>query len=139
MEIFFGEDNGAGVAVRERHDLRGVNVIGDVFGPALFGKDRLAAENVPRHNGESDARRLDGEDLVDMLPCEKTAKFPRHVVEKHGVELVVEKAVHLEYTAGTDLPVGKYAPLQKLHISCPPEQKLMNRKKPVGFDRLCFG
>ena len=60
-----------------------------------------------------------------MLPREKTPELLRHVIKKLRVELVVEKAVDLEYPAGLDLPVGKYALLQKLHDGYPPEYEYM--------------
>ena len=127
--------------MREGGDLCGVHIIRDVPGFAFFGEHRPAAEHIRRHHCQRDARRFDREHLVDTLPREKALVLLRHVIEKRRVKLMVEKAVDPEDPAGLYYTVGKYALFKLLHDGEPPNylSQGKSRKKPVGFDRLCFG
>ena len=53
----------------------------------------------------------------------ETVQLPRHFVEQRGVDLVVEKAVHLQDAAGQHLTVGQDAFFQKLHGNILPKKE----------------
>ena len=95
--------------------LHGVHIGGDVLALALFGKDQGAAEDIAHQGGDGDAGGLDGQHLGDRFPGVEPFQLQGHLIEKGGVYLVVEKAVHFQYPSRQHFAVGEDALLQKFH------------------------
>ena len=58
-----------------------------------------------RHAGDGDAGRLDRQDLVDAVVFKNAVEFGPDRIQQLDVQLVVQKAVHLQHIAGADLPL----------------------------------
>ena len=96
-----------------------VHLPGDVFGAALFGEHHRHAELLRGHAGDADARRLNGQNLVDPRSGEQPRPLPPHGRKQLHVHLVVEKAVHLEHLCVLHNAVPAYALLQLPHSPLP--------------------
>ena len=71
------------------------------------------------HGGDADARRLDGEDLVDGRVGEQTLELLAHLVEQVDVHLVVQKAVHLQNAFRLHHTVAPDALFKQFHCLVP--------------------
>ena len=98
-------------------DHRGVDVAVDVFALGLFGKDHRHPEMARRHAGDGDARRLDGDDLVDAVAAEDAVELGADGVQQLHIQLMIQKAVHLQHIAGPDLTLAQDALLQQFHCA----------------------
>jgi len=56
-------------------------------------------------HSNSNARRFDGQNLVDFFPCKAAAKLPADFIQQADVHLVIQKAVHLQHISFLDLTV----------------------------------
>ena len=68
-----------------------------------------------RNAGNTDAGRLDGQDLVYRFAVKPFFELPAHLPEKSYIHLVVQKAVYLEYIPFFDNTVFYYSFFQKIH------------------------
>ena len=72
------------------------------------------------HAGDGNAGSLDGQDLVHAVIFKNAVELLTDLVQQVHVQLVVQKAVDLQYVAGTDLPILQNAIFQKFHLRmCP--------------------
>lgn len=105
----------------------------------LLGKQNRASENLARYTGQSDARRFYRQYFVDALALVKAVQLPGHFGKEHGVHEVVQKPVYLQYAAGQDYPVLRYAALKKLQgAHSHPKSNGLRRYKNHFYDTTSF-
>lgn len=68
------------------------------------------------HAGNGNAGCLNGENLVDAVVLEDAVELLTDLVQQVYVQLVIQKAIHLQDIAGTNLPLLHNALLQKFHL-----------------------
>ncbi len=68
----------------------------------LAGEDHRHAQLQAGHDGRRNAGGFDGDDLGDAGIAEQAGEFLPDGLHQHGIDLVVEERVDLEY------PVGKH-------------------------------
>ena len=106
-----------GGAAGEGGHLRGVQLSVQVFGLALFCKDHRRIVKVRRcRHRDADAGCLDGQNLVDLLPCKPAAELFSDLVQQADVHLVVQKAVHLQHVALFYLSILQNSLFQFFHF-----------------------
>ena len=93
-----------------------VNVAVDVLTLGLLGKDDRHIEMSRGHAGDGNAGCLNGENLVDAVVLEDAVELLTDLVQQVYVQLVIQKAIHLQDIAGTNLPLLHNALLQKFHL-----------------------
>ena len=98
----------------------------------LFGKDHRHMEKLRRDAGDTDARGLDGEDLVHTLVLEQAVKLLPQLADEAGIQLLVEEGTHLQHVAVLDDTVLTDAILHQLHKKilpfCP--SYMIGRRQP---------
>ena len=83
-------------------DFRFPYIIGDVFCFSFFGKYHRTAEDVPRYGSNCNAGGFYRQNFVNTTARIQTVKFFRHGIQKLRVNLVIEKTVDFQNSAGAD-------------------------------------
>lgn len=65
-----------------------------------------------RQAGHADARRLDGQDLVDGPVGKKLLELLAQLADERHIDLVVQETVHLQHIAALDDTIGQNLLLQ---------------------------
>ena len=114
-EELFGQRDVIIAPIGKRVDGGGEHVPVNIFAFCFFGKHDRHAEMPRRHAGDGDAGGFDREDLVDAGPVKNAAELRPDRIQKFHIQLVVQKAVHLEHVAGPDLALLPDTLFQQLH------------------------
>ena len=100
VEVLLGNLYIKGGAAGERGYLRGIQLSVQIFGLALLRKnDRRIIKVLCNHDRNTDARCLDGQNLVDALTVKTAAKLLSDLIQQTNIHLMIQKAVHLQHIA----------------------------------------
>mgnify|MGYP003296495547 CR=1 FL=1 len=114
-EVFLAYNNVVGVAMGERHNLAGVDIIGNVFGFALLGKHHGHLKNIACHNGNGNAGGLYGHDLGHVFIAEQAVQLYTHFIHQLGVHLMIQKIINFQDPTGENAAIIADTVFQKLH------------------------
>ena len=96
----------------------GILIAVEVDGLRLLGEHhRHVAEMPRRYAGDADARRLNGQNLVDWLTPEVLGPSRAHAVIQRNIALLVKKRIHFKHIAHPDDALGFDTLFEFLHES----------------------
>ena len=110
-----GDDGGVIGSVGEGVNAGGVDLTRHVVALGLLGKDHGHVKGQGAKAGQTNTRRLDGEDLVHALVLEQAVELLAQLTNEAGVQLLVQKGADLQYVAVLNDTVLTNAILHELH------------------------
>ena len=115
MQIGFGDKHIVHLLVRERIGVRNILVVGAIGSFALFGKHHGDIVEVAQQRGDGDSAGFDGENFVHSHAVKAAFELISHLTHNIDVDLVVEKAVNLEYVTFFDNSTCEDFFFQEIH------------------------
>ena len=114
-----GQTDGVGALVGVAVNLGGVYVAGNVVCGGLLGEYHGNPEIGSGETGDPYAGRFDGQNLGNALVPVQAVELAAQLGNEGHVDLMVEKAVHLQDVPRADLAVFQDSVFQQLHMQPP--------------------
>ena len=96
--------------------LCGIDISCDIFGLRLFCKDNRNVENFGNNTGNTDTGCLDRQDLCDLFPFKSAFELFSDLTEQGYIHLMIQKAVHFQHIAFSNLTVFSDSVFEYLHF-----------------------
>ena len=113
-EVFAAHAHGVVLAFGEGMD-GGAEHVFHGAGFLFLGKYHRELQQVAHHDGGGNAAGLNGDDFVDACRGKAPHELDRHRAHETCVHLVINEAVHLQYTTGETLAIPENSFFERFH------------------------
>ena len=81
----------------KRFNLRCIHFSGNIFRLCFLGKYNRNIKIFGYDTGNTNTRRLDRQDLVDLLTLKTAFKLLADLLEQMNIHLVIQETIHFQY------------------------------------------